>query len=76
MIKYAPVITADSTDGLRADFGENFARHANASYDFGRTHASYMHALWLLAMHNNHHGILDKSENVVCSCALIKKPVR
>lgn len=49
-------VTTGSTGGLlMANFDENLARHASASYDFGRTYASRKHSQRLLDMHNNHH---------------------
>lgn len=70
------MVVSASTGGLRADSCENLARHASASSDFGSTYASRKHARWLLAMHNNHHCFLTRSENVRCTCATLKNSVR
>lgn len=53
-----------------------FSRHASASNDFWRTCTSRKHARWLLDMLNNHHGIITRTENVRCTCASLKEPVR
>lgn len=47
------MVVRASTGGLGADFNEILARHASASYKFGKTYASRKHAQWLLDMHNN-----------------------
>lgn len=47
------MVVRASTGGLGADFNEILARHASASYKFGKTYAFRKHAQWLLDMHNN-----------------------
>ena len=70
------MVVRASTGGLGADFNEILARHASASYKFGKTYAFRKHAQWLLDMHNNHHGFLARSKYVRCTCASLKELVR
>lgn len=67
------LVVCASTGGLRAGFDENLARQA---IPFGRMYSSRNHAGWLLDIHNNHHGSIERSEiKRTCSCASPKEPV-